>query len=309
MDGPQVLATHRTVDCQSLLPRPLRPARSPPSDCHVLETTPGSQRPVGVNGRPASAPAGARADPGRVPSRGLSRQLRPQRFCPASAGSAPSADLLPESPGPGGQLPLSPAGPASAPRAPTGRPSRCSAELGPVPAPLLADPAPAAVGVTDTACGGTGTSGSNSARATRPIGCLAVPSSPAPAPPSRVPYLVAFARGAPDAIGDSRGLIHVRRSWGPSSPPSKLVGARRRPGGLLSRGSGARGWPRVGAPRGSLPRPVEPAARPQGSRCWTHRALAGRSEGALPALPLRVQCALTRAPASPRGPLARPGGT
>lgn len=34
---------------------------------------------------------------------------------------------------------------------------------------------------------------------------------PAPAPPSRVPYLVAFPRGTSDVIGGSRCLIHVRR--------------------------------------------------------------------------------------------------
>ncbi|XP_020934836.1 proline-rich protein 36-like [Sus scrofa] len=45
---------------------------------------------------------------------------------------------------------------------------------------------------------------------------------PAPAPPSRVPYLVAFPRGTPDVIGGSCCLIHVRRKLGTDSLPSKL---------------------------------------------------------------------------------------
>lgn len=164
------------------LPGSLRPARSPPSNCHVLETTPGSQPPFGVNASLASAPAGARVQTLGA-SRELSRQLRTQRLCPASAGSAPSADLLPESPGPGDSCPCLPQSPPAPPWLRTGRPSRCSGELGPGTRTSPRRPAPSAVGVTDTACGGRmDTSGSNSVRATRIVGCLAVSSRSRPSP-------------------------------------------------------------------------------------------------------------------------------
>lgn len=239
-------------------------------------------------GRTASAPTGARADPRRVPwalppARPSGHVQLPQAQPPPLTSSL--SDLLPpltsslKARNPGAATPASRRARQrpqdSGPMVPAG----AAQSWVPVPAPLLADPALSAVGA-DTACGGTGPSGSNSARATPRMGASPCPPGPAPAPPSWASYLVAFARGAPDAIGDARGLIHVQRSWGASSPPSKLAGARRWRGGRLSRGSGARGWPRVG-PRGLAaqargtrsPAAGKPLLDPQGAG----RPLRGRS--------------------------------
>lgn len=75
-------------------------------------------------------------------------------------------------------------------------------------------------------------------------------------PPSRVPYLVAFPRGTPDAVGDSCGLIHVQRKLrGPDSLPSKLP-RRAEGGGGGARLTGDARWvllqPSLGECEGSL---------------------------------------------------------
>lgn len=186
---------------------------------------------------------------------------------------------------------LPPKGPVGSPRTPlppltVRRPSRTSAEPGAgsgsnCTAPLLADPAPRRPSGPGDPCapGGTGASG-----VPKPLrGHLPPPAAsacsprPARAPPSRVTYLVAFSRGTPDAVGDSRGLIHVRRSWGPRRClPNFWARLRRRAGRPLSTAALA---PR--APGSPQPRrggaAAQPRREPEGARPGA--AFSGSSPG------------------------------
>lgn len=140
--------------------------------------------------------------------------------------------------------------------------------------------APSARGTGDPcAPGGTGASGvSKSLRGhLPPPGASACSPRPARAPPSRVTYLVAFSRGTPDAVGDSRGLIHVRRSWGPwRYLPNFWARLRRRAGRPLSAAALA---PR--APGSPQPRrggaAAQPRREPEGARPGA--AFSGSSPG------------------------------
>ena len=109
---------------------------------------------------------------------------------------------------------------------------------------------------------------------------------PAPAPPSRVPYLVAFPRGTSDVIGGSRCLIHVRRKLGADSLPLKVpwrveegkVRVSRRRGGSSLCSHDRAASPRGRFPWGPPPRDAKPCSpsRRRRSSCWD-------PEGARPA--------------------------
>lgn len=146
-----------------------------------------------------------------------------------------------------------------------GRPSRGGAEtgvgLGRTEPHRSSDPAPPGPpGPGDPRGGTSGVPQPPRGRSPPPA-----PRVPREPPPSRVPYLVAFSRGTPDAVGDSRGLIHVRRSWGPRRylPNfwTRLRGRGGRPPPHSRKPAAPRGEPRT-SPTGS-PRAPGPALPPR----------------------------------------------